>query len=90
VDIAEKERDVGEPTSEQRGAQLVQELRAMIAASYLAGDREMTAEKRHATAAVRAAVQDALEQAAALVAQAQPPLDPVALAAAIRALKETP
>jgi hypothetical protein len=78
------------PTSEQRGAELIQDLRAMIAASYMAGDREMAAEKRHAAAAFRAAVNDAAEQAASLVERAPPPLDAAALAAALRALKEAP
>ena len=73
---------MGGPTSESRGADLVSELRGMIAASYLAGDRDLTAEKRHAAAAFRAATNDALERAAALVEQT-----PEA-AAAIRALKE--
>ncbi len=74
------------PTTEARAAELVRDLRTMIAAGYLAGDREMAAEKRHAAAAFRAAVNDALERAAVLVQQA--PSDPAALAAAIRALKE--
>lgn len=74
------------PTTEGRAAELVRDLRAMIAAGYLAGDREMAAEKRHAAAAFRAAVNDALERAAVLVEKAPP--DPAALAAAVRALKE--
>ncbi len=76
------------PTTDGRAAELVRDLRAMIAAGYLAGDREMAAEKRHAAAAFRTAVNDALERAAVFVEQVPTPLDPAALAAAVRALKE--
>ena len=69
------------PTTEARAAELVRDLRAMIAAGYLAGDREMAAEKRHAAAALRAAVNDTLERAAVLVEQAPAPPDAAALAA---------
>ena len=79
---------MGGPTSEQRGAELVQDLRAMIAVSYVSGDREMAGEKRHAAAAFRVAVNDALERAAALIEQSPP--DSAALAAAVRGLKEAP
>jgi hypothetical protein len=77
------------PTTESRAADLVRDLAVMIAASYLAGDREMAAEKRHAAAVFRSALNDALEKAAVAVEQAPTPLDAVALAAAVRALKET-
>jgi hypothetical protein len=78
------------PTAEQRGADLVRDLRTMIAAGYVAGDREMASEKRHAAAAFRDALNDSLERAAALVEQAPAPPDAAALAGAIRSLKETP
>ena len=78
------------PTIEARAAELLRDLRAMIAAGYLAGDREMAAEKRHAAGAIRAAVHDALERAAVLVEQAPAPPDLAALAAAVRALMEPP
>ena len=81
---------MSEPTSEQRGADLVRDLRTMIAASHIAGDREMVSEKRHAASAFRDAVNDALERAAAVVEQAPSPPDLAALAAAVRALKEAP
>ena len=75
-------------TTEARAAELVRDLRAMIAAGYLAGDREMAAEKRHAAAVLRAAVNDALERVAVLVEQAPAPSDLTTLAAAVRGLKE--
>ena len=75
------------PTTEGLAAELVRDLRSMIAAGYLAGDREMAAERRHASAVLRTAVNDALERAAALVEQAPAPPDLAALAAAVRALK---
>lgn len=78
------------PTTEGRAGDLVRDLRAMIAAGYLAGDREMTAEKRAAAAVIRAAVNDALERAALLVEKTPAPLEAAALAAALRALKEAP
>ncbi len=78
------------PTIEGRAADLVRDLRAMIAAGYLAGDREMAAERRHAAAAVRAAVHGALERAAVLIEQAPTPPDAAALAVAVRALKDQP
>lgn len=80
---------MAEATSDAWGAALVQDLRGMIAASYLAGDKEMAAEKRHAAAALGTAVNETLENAAALVEKSPTPLDPAVLAAAIRALKET-
>jgi hypothetical protein len=80
---------VAEATAEAWGAALIQDLRGMIAASYLAGDKELAAEKRHAAAALRTAVNETLENAAALVEKSPTPLDPAAVAAAIRALKQT-
>jgi hypothetical protein len=80
---------VAEATSEGRGATLIQDLRGLIAASYIAGDKELTAEKRHATATIRTAVNETLEKAAALVEASPTPLDAAVLAAAIRGLKET-
>ena len=80
---------MAEATSEGRGATLIQDLRGLIAASYIAGDKELTAEKRHATAVIRTAVNEALEKAAALVEASPTPLDAAVLAAAIRGLKET-
>jgi hypothetical protein len=76
------------PTTESRAAELVRDLAVMIAASCLAGDREMAAEKRHAAAVLRAALNDALEKAAVAVEQSPTPPDAAALAAAVRALKE--
>ena len=81
---------MAEETSESRAAALVMELRGMIAASYLAGDKELAAEKRHASGAFRTATNDALERAAALVDKFPSPPDAAALGAAIRDLKEKP
>ncbi|HVS34362.1 MAG TPA: hypothetical protein VMS17_02205 [Gemmataceae bacterium] len=72
---------------EARAAELVRDLRTMIAAGYLAGDREMTAEKRHAAALLRAVVNDALERAAVLVEKTPSPAAAAVLAAAVRDLK---
>ena len=81
---------MADETSEGRGAVLVQELRGMIAASYIAGDKELAAERRHIAGAIRSAVNEALERAAALAATSPSHVDAAALAAAIRDLKETP
>jgi hypothetical protein len=88
VELTRKERIVADATSEGRGAALVLDLRGLIAASYIAGDKELTAEKRHASTVIRTAVNEILERAAALVEASPTPLDPTVLAAAIRALKE--
>ena len=80
---------MAEATSESRAAALVQELRSMIAASYIAGDKAMTAETRHAGAAFRALAHETLEKAAEFVEKSPAPLDAAVLAAAIRALKES-
>jgi len=88
---APEQRDtMNGPTCDQRATDLIRDLRTMIAASHIAGDREMGSERRHAAAAFRDAVNDALERAAALVERAPAPADAAALTGAIRSLKEPP